>query len=621
VSFAGFGSLGCNGAKPELGSTTTVASAPVPAPSPALDSRTPGYLAGHRYDYRLKMTSKLEFESRGNLYDFDLLGTLELAPLRVGAETTELRVTLKNAQIQSRIPGSQAEFDQVLGQFAQPFIVTLKGGRVSETFLPREVHPLVAGAFRSIGAALQLARPAKAASSWTAEEYDTTGSYTAEYRAVAGDPTRIEKRKLKYSSVLLAKGQAKPSVDVTPKVRLSRGEIAVASDGRPLSINLEDELALQGAQTPIASSVAIALTAEAEAEHAEAAPGLELLRSRNERFTADQPYESRVPQAAIDQAKINGMSFAQITARLEELARAEKASKPRKDGESKQVSAEQAQEDSRLFLALGATFRQQPETIATALEKIRGNTPAKFAFVDALGAAESDKARDALIALAQPATSDVKVRTTALVALSRSERPTPEAAAALKALIGDKEVGTQALYGVGSYCRRFRDKGDLARSDELGQVLLARLSAAQNEYRVVEALRAISNSGYAGAFEKTRPLLEDRRERVRAAAVRALRSMQLPDVDRILVARLVDDSSKEVRLATLETMQARTPNDTLATALKNSSSTHDPHVRYRIVELMARWRGQRPELRESLETVAKNEQEPKIRDLAKAALL
>ena len=88
----------------------------------------------------------------------------------------------------------------------------------------------------------------------------------------------------------------------------------------------------------------------------------------------------------------------------------------------------------------------------------------------------------------------------------------PEGAAALKALIDDQEIGTQALYGVGSYSRRFRDKGDVAQADALGQVLLSRLASAPNEYRVVEALRAISNSGFAGAFGKARGLLEDRRE-------------------------------------------------------------------------------------------------------------
>jgi hypothetical protein len=619
VSSVGFGPLGCR-STPDSEPPSPAASAPLPASSASFDTATPGYVAGHRYTYRLKMTSKLKFESRGDLYDFDLMGELELASLRVGPSGTELRAKLRNARVQSRV-GGQAEFERILGQFEQPFAITLAGGLVRETFLPKELNPLVAGAFRSIGAALQVARPATAASTWSADEYDTTGSYSAEYRLAAGDPTRIEKRKSKYSSVLLAKGQPKPAVELTPKVSASRGEIRTGGDGRPLSITLDDELSLQGAQTPIASRVSISLTAEGQAERADAEPSLELLRAQNERFAADEPYASRVPEAVIDQAKINGMSFATITDRMEELAREARSKKPPKDGEGRPVAAEQTQEDSRLFVALGATFRQRPDTIATALEKIRADSPAKFAFVDALGAAESAEARDALIALSQPATKDLKLRTTALVALSRSERPTPEGAAALKALIDDQEIGTQALYGVGSYSRRFRDKGDVVQADALGQVLLSRLASAPNEYRVVEALRAISNSGFAGAFDKARGLLEDRRERVRAAAVRALRSMLLPEVDPLLVARLVDDSARDVRLAALETMQSRSPNDTLVAGLKNSSSTSDPHVRYRIVELMVRWRSQHPDLRASLEAVAANEQEPKIRDLAKAALL
>jgi hypothetical protein len=618
ASLAGLGLLGCNHAAPEAG-PSTAASAAAPAGA-SLDERTPGYVAGQSYDYRLKLTSKLQFESRGDLYDFDLLATLELSPLRVTPEATELRATLRNSRIQSRVPNSQAEFDRIVPQLARPFLVTLKGGRVSDASLPRDVHPLVAGTFRSIGAALQLARSSTNASTWTATEFDTTGQYTADYRTVAGDPMRIEKRKLAYSSVLLAKGQTKPAVDVIPKIVSSRGEIRVAADGRPLSIDLEDELALSGAQTPIRSRTLVSLIAEANPERASAEPTLDVLRAQSQRFEADEPFESRVPESVLDEAKINGLSFAKITARLEEIAAEQSKKKPVKAADGT-VVPEHTEEDSRLFLALGATFRQKPDTVASTLRKIRGNSPAKFAFVDALGAAESPGARDALIALAQPGTPDPKLRTSALVALSRTERPTAEGAAALKALIDDPTVGTQALYGIGSYCRRFRDQGDASQSEALGQILLARLAAAKNEYRTVEGLRAISNSGFAGAFDKTRQLLGDRRERVRAAAVRALRSMQVPEVDQLLVARLADDSSQAVLLATLETMQARPPTDTLLKALKNGSSIADRHVRYRIVELMSRWLKEHPDLRPSLEAVAKNEQEEKIRDLAKAALL
>jgi hypothetical protein len=614
ASLAGLGLLGCNHAAPEPGPSTTAAAL-------TLDTRTSGYVAGQRYDYRLKLTSKLQFESRGALYDFDLLGTIELSALRVTPEATELRATLRDARIQSRVPNSQGEFDRIVSQLTQPFLITLKGGRVSDTSLPRDVHPIIAGTFRSVAAALQVARASTTASNWTAEEFDTTGQYTADYRTVAGDPTRIEKRKLAYTSVLLAKGQAKPAVQVVPKIVSSRGEIRVAADGRPLSIHLEDELAMSDAQTPIRSKTLVALDAEANSERALAEPRLEALRAQNQRFDADEPYESRVPESVLDQAKINGLSFSKITTRLEEIAAEQSKKKQTKAVDGATATPEHTEEDSRLFIALGATFRQQPATIDNTLQKIRGNSPAKFAFVDALGAAESPAAREALIALAQPSTQDPKVRTSALIALSRTERPTTEGAAALKALMDDPTVGTQALYGIGSYSRRFRDQGDAAQSAALGQILLDRLNAAKNEYRTVEGLRAISNSGFAGALEKTRQLLGDRRERVRAAAVRALRSMQDPEVDRLLVARLADDSSQAVLLATLETMQARPPSDTLLRALKNSSSIADRHVRYRIVELMSRWLKEHPDLRPSLEAVAKNEQEQKIRDLAKAALL
>jgi HEAT repeat protein len=608
---------GCHG---KADAESSSASAPMGSPGAVAapgSAAEPGYALGQRYAYALRSTSKVAFQSQGELYDFDLTATLELVPVGAGAEGTEFRARLADGKFQSRVAGSQPAFDAMSAELGRPFLFTLKGGHVVEATLPKDAPPLVAGVFRSVSSAFQVARPVATETSWTASEFDTTGEYSAEYRATS-DPHRYEKHKQRYLSLLLEKDQPKPAMDVVPEVVASRGEVQIGADGRALTITSEDELTLNRAQTPIRTKMTLSLRAGATGSASVTESELLALRSGGVRLRADQPMPSGVSASVIDDAKINGLPFGEIVARLEKSARSAPRTSAQKQDDPEQVA--QREEHARLFLALGATFRRHPETVSRGVGKIRADSPAKYEVIDALGAADSAEANKALIALVQSTTSDIKIRTSALISLSRLEHPSAETADALQKLLDDKSVGTQALYGLGSYCRRFREQGELERSRVLGQIVVSRLTAAKTELRTVEALRAVSNSGFVGALEAVRARLTDTRDLVRAEAVRSLRLMDAPEVDGILIHRLVDDSVKAVRLATLDAMQARAPTRDLVRALENSISTSDPHVRYRVVELMSRWLDRQPELRQSLELVAKNEQEEKIRELAKAAL-
>lgn len=610
---------GCRGSA-NVGSDSTSASAIVPATSAAtapVAAIEPGFSLGKRYEYSLGSTSKVAFQSQGDLFDFDLTATVELSPVRATSEGTEFRAAVVNGKFQSRVPGSQPQFDAMRGDLSRPFVFTLKAGRVTEVTLPKNVAPLVAGVFRSVSSAFQFARPSAAGTTWTASEFDTTGEYSAEYKRTS-DPHRYEKRKQRYVALLLPKGQPKPALDALPEVTTSRGEVRLADDGRVMSISSEDELTLNRAQTPIRTKMTLSLKAGGVGAANVTEAEVVALRSSGLRLAADQPMPSGVSPSVVDDAKINGLPFGEIVSRLEKAARA--APKPAAQQHDDPERVAEREEHARMFIALGATFRRQPETVTRAVEKIRANSPAKYDFIDALGAANSPGANEALIALVQPTTPDVKVRTSALISLSRLEQPTAETAATLEKLLDDPAIGTQALYGLGSYCRRFRERGEVARSEALGRLLVARLLAAKTELRTVEALRGVANSGFVGALDAVRPRLTDERKLVRAEAVRSLRLMEASEVEGILIRRFVDDSVKAVRLAALEAMQARTPTPALVQTLRGSISTPDPHVRYRLVELMSRWLDEQPELRQSLELVAKNEQEEKIRELAKAAL-
>jgi hypothetical protein len=97
--------------------------------------------------------------------------------------------------------------------------------------------------------------------------------------------------------------------------------------------------------------------------------------------------------------------------------------------------------------------------------------------------------------------------------------------------------------------------------------------------------------------------------------------MQDPRVDGIIAARMQSDVSPEVRISALDAATIRTPTRELTSGVTTAASdASDAHVRYRAVELMARWLPQRPDLRGALEQVAQKDVQPEVRERAKAAL-
>ena len=134
-------------------------------------------------------------------------------------------------------------------------------------------------------------------------------------------------------------------------------------------------------------------------------------------------------------------------------------------------------------------------------------------------------------------------------------------------------------------------------------------------------LRAIANSWYDAALPRVVPLLDDKREEIRAAATWAMQSMLDPGVDQLIAKRLTTDESNQVRSAALDAARVRQPSDPLARALSDVGiGTTDAHVRYQAVELMLRWLPARPDLRPALEKIARNDNEPRVRERALTGL-
>lgn len=621
-----FSALGCRHApKPEgsgavsLGSTGLASSA---APE-LLDNKMPGWRQGQHYRYRIQMSSRIALGDRALLFDFDLTGAAELVAFAVTPDTASFYVAIEGAKFVSRTPGTQPQFDKLCDELKRLYSFDMKGGLVTRAYMPKDLHPMAAAVFRTISASLQFARTQHHVRSFDANEFDTTGQYVAEYLQLA-EPHSWRKIKRRYLSVLPPKDQSVETRGVIPEVVHSEGVIRVSDAGRPTEIRTRDELLLKTSQAPLRSKTEVSIVAEPVGAVASSIPDGIDLRDGSIAVAVDAPFESGLDGVDLDEAKIDGMTFVKVLRQFEKIAQRPKPSKPEKGlaSQARQDDLQkQGDEESKLFVALSAIFRRQPDTVNQAIRTIQANSPVRDILVDGLGSADSSFAQHALIQLAKNNGNDDRLRTRALISLSRTEHPTPECVNALISLADNETLGAQALYGIGSYCRHFRDAGRTDVASKLGNLLAARLSVASaSEAQLVVVLRAIGTSGYAPALANIQPFLFDRREKLRVETVRALSAMDGPEIDSMLVERLSSNDSKLVRMAAIEAMRARKPSDTLAVSLQKASAIDDPHVRYRAVDLMVRWLEKRPELRQGIELVANNDREQEIRELAKAAL-
>jgi hypothetical protein len=596
--------------------------------TPPLDARTVGWEMGRRYGYQLKMTSQVSFGDGANSFDFDVTGNLELQPTANRDGATTMYMLVSDGRITSRIPGSQKEFDKLAEQLnSTACFVKLEGGRVSEMRVAKGLSPILANTFRTVAAQLQFSRPVQPSKHYRAEEFDSTGRYVAEYEST-DDANHWRKQKRRYLE-LLGTNDDSNAVRVMPEIGASTGEITLSSGGRPVRITSRDAIVVKGAQQPVRSEVSVSLTSVVEEATTGASPDFDKLLAQTERIAANEAYGLAAAATALDTARMEGLVLEKVVSRLEELAKDQDdlgltggTNGAALDPAEKERRERLLQERTRLFVGLGAMIRQKPESIGKLVARVKAKSPATDVLIDALGSASSPAAEEALLDLIHSKSTRPEVKTLATNALTKTAAPTSKAIEELKAKLLADPTSTQALFALGTYSRQLRDHGKSEEASQVGDFLVARLREAKASSDTVAVLRALANSGYTAALPSVQPFLSDERELVRSVAVQALQSMQGPKIDELIAHSIETDPSRDVRLSAIDAAHARRPTDVLVRSLVSTSTTSpDPHVRYRCLELMINWKTVRPELRVTFDRIAKTDEEERIRERAKAALL
>jgi hypothetical protein len=599
------------------------------APRPATALHV-AWQENQRYLYAVELTSRAALGD-GKPFDFALAAKLEVVPTRVRGEEVELALALKEPVLKVAGQTGGGTLDELAASLQRSCLLTLERGRAREMRFARDLSPIVVSVHRTLATAFELTPPPAhgRVERWTATEHDGTGEYEAEYR-IGGDPGAVSKRKLRYTTLLLAGGiDAARRAQVTPRIVSSKGEMRV-SQGAIASALVDDEVESQVlSRSTLAARTTLVMRLATGSPHAVAAlPDRTAVLAETVAYAAERAYVAVRASGMFDRAQVGGRTFEEILAALETAAR-----DPRQEelwgskngvavpGPERAAREEWLRARTSAFAALVALLRLEPEAVVKAERAARGGSIAARALVDGLAAAGTEGAQAALAAVSADGGLPRLLRVQAANGFGMIREPTPAAVHALATLLDDPLLQEHALFGLGTAAFRLRGLGEGERSRAISALLGARLAAAHGPDEQVRCLRALANAADPATLAIIRPFAAAGDRAVRAAAVEAARLMDSAAADTFVSDRMTNDRDPQVRMAAIRAARMRRPCPVLDAAL-STAALHDDNVAARrdAVELLGRWLHERPALRATLERVARQDPKEEVRATSRAAL-
>jgi hypothetical protein len=268
------------------------------------------------------------------------------------------------------------------------------------------------------------------------------------------------------------------------------------------------------------------------------------------------------------------------------------ASRPADDRIDELLAAVAAgQEGDSLASRIEAALRRDDDAVRAALAFMRGDKTTKLV-VDALAAAATPAAQDALCELARDRHLMPSVRAGAVASLGLLRRPTAATMTAVAELTranvnveDDSPVGS-ALFLAGSVARAGRADHP-TEAAALEKLVLARSALVRSRADHLESLAALGNLGSAAVLPRLRAALAAGDPGVRAAGARALRLVPDPDADRLLAATLRGDRDPTVRDAAVFAAGFRKLGPLVDALVETAESDPIDYVRSGAVTLLA----------------------------------
>jgi phage gp36-like protein len=473
--------------------------------------------------------------------------TSTISAVRAGEYDAQLQlVGVHFSDKSSKGPSAKAVVD-LQARLSRPFWVTCRsdGGLVAIHFY-RDVRPSDRNLLQMIATELQLVRPDSSRVSWTVQERDGAGEYSALY--VMPQAGQIMKRKLKYTYLDRIPGASSDALHVS--VDQSDVTFSLAADRRIQKVDGTDrvrmDVSLKGAE-PLEAATEFHLS-NLRTEHApELIGGLDRAHSD----VSDSAIVTQKPNAAVARAEADDRMLDGYT--TDEILVAAFANEGG---------------DAALPDRLTALFRQRPEAATDAVSLLLKDGQRR-SVTNALGASGSPSAVAALDGLAHNTALAEGLRVDAILGFVQTQHPSRKAMFGVDDLIQDSNIAVRSAARM--ICGALARAGRAEHPDEAEAIdasLISLYRYATDERERVELLGALGNSTGPSAVPVIVEAVHDTRAPIRAAAARALRLAPGPEVDRLLATIIISDDQASVRADAIFAARFRRPlSSMLADAL------------------------------------------------------
>jgi hypothetical protein len=564
------------------------------AAPPSRDIAIAGWRAGDQREYDLALSVDARIAGTP-LTQFALRGRWIVTAVDVSAERALLLAELRHGALHTEHAALQPEYSALERELAAPFFFAMQpDGTLGDAYVDMRTPAIIVGIWRTLGASLQFA--SDPADEWTAEEVDATGRYIARYRR-GSSPGSYDKQKLRYVEVatLPASRGRLSQFPITSEIVDASATLLVDKHHRLERLTTHERVRTTAEATSIEWESKLALSRVAQHVVSPPASWKEQVASRR-RYAPDHAFADTAGRQQRDAELAGDRELADVLAEID-------AAKTTDDGAK-----------TNTFTAVRAILRVRPAAIAEARALIDSDSRHAALLIDALGAAGTADAQDALRSLLVRSRLSDRHGKRLAIALSRSPDPQPQSMQALVRLLDDPALGAQATYGIGTMARRFAAADKTDEANTAIAILRDRAQTAPSALKLIIALRGIANSGATVLYPVAERYFDHEDDGVRAAAVEALQLMAGARVDLAIADRIAHASDSSVRLAAARAARLRDPTRKLQQAVETRVRVEpDHHVRLGLVRVLAAWAPRHPQLHPTLAWVAEHDAQDVLR--------
>ena len=565
---------------------------------------------GNQYVYQSALSSSLLLEKvSAPMISFSVDGNILIDVVESRAGKTLLHVQYESPvfDVTSESAPNPKSFNpqelvRIKQSLSTPFFISFDGhGALSEVLVREEMVSHVQNTFKTVASLIQYVMPENDEAAWKVTEGDRSGEYLAAY--VKNSALRTtQKTKLHYldgATLLESTSNSKPEVINSQTTYKQR------RDGTIARLDAKDYVRIRNEKLQFTggSQTKLQMTLQNVRQSTKNAADLIAIARLYVASPPDGPATRSADQRIIDHAKIAGLDLDMALTLLDRFA-----------GES----SDHRHKRQKAFLAMEALFRQNPESMRRAVQKIREGNPYSKMLIAALGYAGTPETQVALMELLSSGYEEEPLAV--MRALSIGDEPTEQNIEFHKQMMSDPKLGHQARFGLGADAFILLEKGKKKEANGIFNLLARELEDAVSQDDIILTLKALGNTGYPRLVEVIPRYLSQSDEAIRSVAVNALRKTPTGGTDDLIASTLIHDTSVTVRRIAIKVLAERPVTKTALTALDQVvHNDQSKSVRHGAVNLLNDLSAN-PEAAAILRWVAENEREDKIREVAEKAL-